>query len=126
MVAGNTPVLIHNCGNRAHDMARGAEGVDEMTATFERFHNRSDIYSETYGNGFEFWAPYGRRQVDIAIRNDSGGLDLYEVKVNKSNYTRGQRRKDEWLERTMVSRRQSSVVVRNVRSVRRSSPRMAS
>ncbi|MFV2088184.1 hypothetical protein [Micromonospora sp. LOL_021] len=69
-------------------------------ATFERFHNRSDIYSETYGNGFEFWTPYGRRQVDIAVRNDSGGLDLYEVKINKSNYTRGQRRKDEWLEET--------------------------
>lgn len=100
VVAGDEQVLVHNCGNRPHDKARGAEGVDEMTATFERFNKRSDIYSETYGNGFEFWTPYGRRQVDIAIRNESGGLDLFEIKVNKSNYTRGQRRKDEWLEKT--------------------------
>lgn len=31
------------------------------------------------------------------MKNENGGLDLYEVKVDKSNYTRKQRRKDEWL-----------------------------
>jgi hypothetical protein len=58
------------------------------------------LYSESYGNGLDLWTPYGRRQVDIAVRNPDGNLHLYEVKVNKSNYTRGQRRKDEWLAKT--------------------------
>uniref|UniRef100_UPI001180B8A7 hypothetical protein n=1 Tax=Streptomyces thermovulgaris TaxID=1934 RepID=UPI001180B8A7 len=102
VLAGDAPVLVHNtnCGNRKHDKARGAAGVDEMTATFERFYKRSDIYSETYGNGLKLWTPYGVREVDIAIKNADGGLDLYEIKVNKSNYTRVQRRKDAWLEKT--------------------------
>ncbi|WP_344379720.1 MULTISPECIES: polymorphic toxin-type HINT domain-containing protein, partial [Streptomyces violaceusniger group] len=102
VLAGATPVLVHNsnCGIRQHDKARGAAGVDEMTETFEKFYNKSDIYSESYGNGLDLWTPYGRRQVDIAVRNPDGNLHLYEVKVNKSNYTRGQRRKDEWLAKT--------------------------
>ncbi|MFD5078165.1 RHS repeat-associated core domain-containing protein [Streptomyces sp. NPDC058371] len=102
VLAGETPVLVHNsnCGIRPHDKARGAAGVDEMTETFEKFYNKSDIYSESYGNGLDLWTPYGRRQVDIAVRNPNGNLHLYEVKVNKSNYTRGQRRKDEWLAKT--------------------------
>ncbi|MFJ9817458.1 polymorphic toxin-type HINT domain-containing protein [Streptomyces sp. NPDC101151] len=102
VLAGETPVLVHNsnCGIRPHDKARGAAGVDEMTETFEKFYNKSDIYSESYGNGLDLWTPYGRRQVDIAVRNPDGNLHLYEVKVNKSNYTRGQRRKDEWLAKT--------------------------
>ncbi|MFJ4714208.1 polymorphic toxin-type HINT domain-containing protein [Streptomyces sp. NPDC088785] len=102
VLAGGTPVLVHNsnCGNRPHDKARGAAGVDEMTETFEKFYNKSDIYSESYGNGLDLWTPYGRRQVDIAVRNSDGNLHLYEVKVNKSNYTKGQRRKDEWLAKT--------------------------
>lgn len=102
VLAGETPVLVHNsnCGNRKHDKARGAAGVDEMTETFEKFYDKSDIYSESYGNGLDLWTPYGRRQVDIAVRNPDGNLHLYEVKVNKSNYTRGQRRKDEWLAKT--------------------------
>ncbi|WP_200865666.1 hypothetical protein [Streptomyces viridochromogenes] len=102
MLAGETPVLVHNsnCGVRQHDKARGAAGVDEMTATFEKFYKKSDIYSESYGNGLELWTPYGVRQVDIAVRQPNGNLHLYEVKVNKSNYTRGQRRKDEWLAKT--------------------------
>ncbi|RPK41475.1 tRNA3(Ser)-specific nuclease WapA precursor [Streptomyces sp. ADI92-24] len=102
VLAGETPVLVHNsnCGIRRHDKARGAAGVDEMTETFENFYNKSDIYSESYGNGLELWTPYGRRQVDIAVRNPDGNLHLYEVKVNKSNYTKGQRRKDEWLAKT--------------------------
>ncbi|GHH67792.1 type IV secretion protein Rhs [Kitasatospora indigofera] len=103
VLAGETPVLVHNssnCGMRTHDKARGAAGVDEMTETFEKFYNKSDIYSESYGNGLEFWTPYGVRQVDIAVRNPDGNLHLYEVKVNKSNYTKGQRRKDEWLAKT--------------------------
>lgn len=102
VLAGDTPVLVHNsnCGIRPHDKARGAAGVDEMTETFEKFYDKSDIYSESYGNGLDLWTPYGRRQVDIAVRNPDGNLHLYEVKVNKSNYTRGQRRKDEWLAKT--------------------------
>ncbi|MFF9410136.1 RHS repeat-associated core domain-containing protein [Streptomyces anandii] len=102
VLAGETPVLVHNsnCGIRQHDKARGAAGVDEMTATFEKFYKKSDIYSESYGNGLDLWTPYGRREVDIAVRNPDGNLHLYEVKVNKSNYTRGQRRKDEWLAKT--------------------------
>ncbi|MFE7951158.1 polymorphic toxin-type HINT domain-containing protein [Streptomyces sp. NPDC057426] len=102
VLAGEIPVLVHNsnCGIRPHDKARGAAGVDEMTATFEKFYKKSDIYSESYGNGLDLWTPYGRRQVDIAVRNPDGNLHLYEVKVNKSNYTRGQRRKDEWLAKT--------------------------
>ncbi|WP_285786497.1 FG-GAP-like repeat-containing protein [Micromonospora sp. NBRC 101691] len=100
VLASVTAVLVHNCNDRTHDKARGAEGVAEMTSTLERFHRRSDIYSESYGNGFELWTPYGVRQVDIAVRNRRGGLDLFEVKVNKSNYTKGQRRKDLWLEQT--------------------------
>ncbi|MGW0085526.1 polymorphic toxin-type HINT domain-containing protein, partial [Streptomyces sp. NPDC003393] len=102
VLAGETPVLVHNsnCGVRKHDKARGAAGVDEMTATFEKFYKKSDIYSESYGNGLELWTPYGKRQVDIAVRQPNGNLHLYEVKVNKSNYTRGQRRKDEWLAKT--------------------------
>lgn len=104
VLAGGTPVLVHNsnsnCGIRPHDKARGAAGVDEMTDTFEKFYDKSDIYSESYGNGLDLWTPYGRRQVDIAVRNPDGNLHLYEVKVNKSNYTRGQRRKDEWLAKT--------------------------
>ncbi|MGW7031476.1 polymorphic toxin-type HINT domain-containing protein [Streptomyces xanthophaeus] len=106
VLAGETPVLVHNsnsnsnCGIRKHDKARGAAGVDEMTETFEKFYKKSDIYSESYGNGLELWTPYGVRQVDIAVRNPSGNLHLYEVKVNKSNYTKGQRRKDEWLAKT--------------------------
>lgn len=102
VLAGETPVLVHNsnCGIRPHDKARGAAGVDEMTETFEKFYDKSDIYSESYGNGLDLWTPYGRRQVDIAVRNPDGNLHLYEVKVNKSNYTRGQRRKDEWLAKT--------------------------
>ncbi|MFI1002464.1 polymorphic toxin-type HINT domain-containing protein [Streptomyces galbus] len=102
VLAGQTPVLVHNsnCGVRQHDKARGAAGVDEMTATFEKFYKKSDIYSESYGNGLELWTPYGVRQVDIAVRQPNGNLHLYEVKVNKSNYTRGQRRKDEWLAKT--------------------------
>ncbi|MGW3398463.1 polymorphic toxin-type HINT domain-containing protein [Streptomyces hydrogenans] len=102
VLAGETPVLVHNsnCGVRPHDKARGAAGVDEMTATFEKFYKKSDIYSESYGNGLDLWTPYGRRQVDIAVRNPDGNLHLYEVKVNKSNYTKGQRRKDEWLAKT--------------------------
>ncbi|MGW4734655.1 polymorphic toxin-type HINT domain-containing protein [Streptomyces shenzhenensis] len=102
VLAGQTPVLVHNsnCGIRPHDKARGAAGVDEMTETFEKFYKKSDIYSESYGNGLDLWTPYGRRQVDIAVRNPDGNLHLYEVKVNKSNYTRGQRRKDEWLAKT--------------------------
>jgi hypothetical protein len=71
-----------------------------MTATLERFYQRSDIYSESYGDGFNFWTPYGRREVDIAVKNENGGLDLYEVKVDKSNYTPKQRRKDKWLKDT--------------------------
>ncbi|MFJ3817195.1 polymorphic toxin-type HINT domain-containing protein [Streptomyces sp. NPDC090056] len=102
VLAGQTPILVHNsnCGVRQHDKARGAAGVDEMTATFEKFYKKSDIYSESYGNGLELWTPYGVRQVDIAVRQPNGNLHLYEVKVNKSNYTRGQRRKDEWLAKT--------------------------
>ncbi|MFI5871368.1 polymorphic toxin-type HINT domain-containing protein [Streptomyces sp. NPDC051445] len=102
VLAGETPVLVHNsnCGIRQHDKARGAAGVDEMMATFEKFYKKSDIYSESYGNGLDLWTPYGRREVDIAVRNPDGNLHLYEVKVNKSNYTRGQRRKDEWLAKT--------------------------
>nr|WP_308405337.1 hypothetical protein [Streptomyces rugosispiralis] len=102
VLAGATPVLVHNsnCGIRPHDKARGAAGVDEMTETFEKFYNKSDIYSESYGNGLDLWTPYGRRQMDIAVRNSDGNIHLYEVKVNKSNYTRGQRRKDEWLAKT--------------------------
>ncbi|MEU1280958.1 polymorphic toxin-type HINT domain-containing protein [Streptomyces sp. NPDC005805] len=102
VLAGQTSVLVHNsnCGVRQHDKARGAAGVDEMTATFEKFYKKSDIYSESYGNGLELWTPYGVRQVDIAVRQPNGNLHLYEVKVNKSNYTRGQRRKDEWLAKT--------------------------
>ncbi|MER7000483.1 polymorphic toxin-type HINT domain-containing protein, partial [Streptomyces sp. NPDC000410] len=102
VLAGETPVLVHNsnCGIRKHDKARGAAGVDEMTETFEKFYKKSDIYSESYGNGLELWTPYGVRQVDIAVRNPDGNLHLYEVKVNKSNYTKGQRRKDEWLAKT--------------------------
>jgi hypothetical protein len=103
VLAGQALVLVHNssnCGNRTHDKARGAAGVDEMTETFEKFYNKSDIYSESYGNGLEIWTPYGVRQVDIAVRNPDGNLHLYEVKVNKSNYTKGQRRKDEWLANT--------------------------
>ncbi|MET9294402.1 polymorphic toxin-type HINT domain-containing protein [Streptomyces sp. NPDC003077] len=102
VMAGETPVLVHNsnCGNRKHDKARGAAGVDEMTETFEKFYDKSDIYSESYGNGLDLWTPYGRRQVDIAVRTPDGNLHLYEVKVNKSNYTKSQRRKDEWLAQT--------------------------
>jgi hypothetical protein len=71
VLAGDTPVLVHNsnCGIRPHDKARGAAGVDEMTETFEKFYDKSDIYSESYGNGLDLWTPYGRRQVDIAVRN---------------------------------------------------------
>ncbi|WP_371401969.1 polymorphic toxin-type HINT domain-containing protein [Kribbella sp. NBC_00662] len=102
VVAGAASILVHNtnCGIPSHYNARGAEGVDEMTATLERFYQRSDIYSETYGDGFNFWTPYGRREVDIAVKNENGGLDLFEVKVDKSNYYRTQRKKDEWLEKT--------------------------
>ncbi|MGZ3143789.1 hypothetical protein ACVDFE_17690 [Lentzea chajnantorensis] len=75
-------------------------GSSAMTETFENFYEKSDIYSESYGNGFEFWTPYGKRQVDIAVRNSDGNLHLYEVKVNKSNYTKGQQRKDQWLAET--------------------------
>lgn len=104
VLAGDTPVLVHNndsnCGIRPHDKARGAAGVDEMTETFEKFYNKSDIYSESYGNGLDLWTPYGRREVDIAVRNPDGNFHLYEVKVNKSNYTRSQRRKDNWLAKT--------------------------
>lgn len=102
VLAGETPVLVHNsnCGVRPHDKARGAAGVDEMTETFEKFYKKSDIYSESYGNGLDLWTPYGRRQVDIAVRKPDGNLHLYEVKVNKSNYTKGQRKKDEWLAKT--------------------------
>lgn len=114
VLADETPVLVHNtnCGNRKHDKARGAAGIDDMTATFERFYKRSDIYSETYGNGLKIWTPYGVREVDIAIKNASGGIDLYEGKVNKSNYTRSQKRKDAWIEaeygfKTTVVKRQT-------------------
>ncbi|MGW6310146.1 polymorphic toxin-type HINT domain-containing protein [Streptomyces niveus] len=114
VLAGEAPVLVHNtnCGNRKHDRARGAAGIDEMTATFERFYKRSDIYSETYGNGLKLWTPYGVREVDIAIKNASGGVDLYEGKVNKSNYTKVQKRKDAWIEKeygfkTTVIKRQT-------------------
>ena len=59
VLAAETHVLVHNsnCGVRKQDKARGAAGVDEMTGTFEKFYDRSDIYSESYGNGFELGLP---------------------------------------------------------------------
>lgn len=100
MIAADTPVLVHNCGDRTHDKARGAAGVDEMTETLDKVAGPSNVWSESKGNAFEFWTPYGKRQVDIAVRTEGNNLRLLEVKVNRSNYTRGQRRKDEWLKKT--------------------------
>jgi len=97
VIAGDTPVLVHNCGNRSHDKARGAAGVDEMTATLEGIVGKDNIWSESHGNGFVFETPYGRREVDIAVRTSDNNLRLLEVKTGRSNYTRSQRRKDEWI-----------------------------
>jgi RHS repeat-associated protein len=98
VLAGDTSVLVHNCGDRTHDKARGAAGVSEMTDTLTRMYPNRMIHSETRDGPFEIHTPHGVRQVDIALEDGKGGYILFEVKVNKSNYTRTQRRKDKWIQ----------------------------
>ena len=69
-----------------------------MTDTLQRFYPQSDIWSESLGNGFKIWTPFGTRKVDIAVRTEDGGLHFFEVKTGRSNYTRTERDKDQWLE----------------------------
>ncbi|GAA2341240.1 hypothetical protein GCM10010170_024560 [Dactylosporangium salmoneum] len=111
VLAGSTPVLVHNCSNRKHDKARGAEGVRVITEDLVRWGIQSrDIWSEAWNNGFKIDTPTGVREVDIALRLDDGSLLLLEVKTGKSNYTRDQRDKDEWLFNTYGFR---TIVVRS-------------
>jgi RHS repeat-associated protein len=97
VLAGDTSVLVHNCGDRAHDTERGAQGVREMTETLSKMYPNRVMHSETRDGPFLIHTPDGVRKVDIALEDGKGGYILFEVKVNKSNYTRAQRGKDKWI-----------------------------
>jgi hypothetical protein len=96
VLAGETPVLVHNApANCKLSNTIGKFADQRFGRILANWFPGSHIESQ-----FRIWTPYGWREADYAVR-DGGGWKLFEVKANKSRYTKTQRKKDTWIENNL-------------------------
>lgn len=87
MIAGNTPVLVHNCGGGAADLGHLTDRADDLHSLIpsggQRFRTTGVLHADGVGGGIDLSAVGARSNLTLIQRANS--LDAGELAISMSN-----------------------------------------